>query len=93
MTRKENIGIYSVGFDDLRPAGVLADDLRPAGVLAKVLRVAPLHEKGAQVFLSIESRIEFKKPKSSVKPLKTSFTPYFDNLETALHNRFQERIL
>jgi hypothetical protein len=68
------------------------DNLRPAGVLAKVHRVAPLQEKGAQVFLSIECRIELKKPKSSARPLKTSFMHYFEKLETALHNRFQERM-
>ena len=55
MTKKENIGIYSVGFNDLHPIGVLA----------KVLRVAPLQEQGAQVFLSVECRIELKNPQSA----------------------------
>ncbi len=71
MTKKENVGIYSVGFNDLHPIGVLA----------KVLRVAPLQEQGAQVFLSVECRIELKKPKTQTKPLKASFIPHFDNFE------------
>ncbi|MFZ4772450.1 MAG: endopeptidase La [Chlamydiia bacterium] len=70
MTKKENVAIYSVGFNDVHPVGVLA----------KVLRVAPLQEQGAQVFLSIECRITLKKPKSTTKPLKAQFTPYYDDL-------------
>lgn len=71
MSKKENIGIYTVGFDDLHPVGVLA----------KVLRVAPLQEQGAQVFLSVECRIVLKKPKTQSKPLKASFIPHFDHPE------------
>ncbi|NDE63145.1 MAG: endopeptidase La [Chlamydiae bacterium] len=71
LTKKENIGIYSVGYDDLHPVGVLA----------KVLRVAPIQEQGAQVFLSVECRITLKKPKSQSKPLKVQFEPFFDQPE------------
>jgi len=87
MTKKENVEVYSVGFKDIHPIGVLA----------KVLRVAPMHdigydaghdigqksgkEKSAQVFLSIECRITLKAPKNDSEPLKAAFTPYFDDVD------------
>lgn len=52
LTKKEDVNIYKIGFDDLYPVGVLA----------RILRIIPMEQGGAQVVLNMEKRISIKKP-------------------------------
>lgn len=52
LTKKEDVNIYKIGFDDLYSVGVLA----------RILRIIPMEQGGAQVVLNMEKRISIAKP-------------------------------
>lgn len=52
LTKKEDVNVYKVGFNDLYKVGVLA----------RILRIIPMEQGGAQVVLNMEKRIAIKKP-------------------------------
>ncbi len=68
LTKKEDMNITKVGFDDLYSVGVLA----------RILRIIPMEQGGAQVVLSMEKRISIKKPAKTGKFLKTSVEVFED---------------
>jgi ATP-dependent Lon protease len=52
LTKREDVNIYKIGFDDLYSVGVLA----------RILRIIPMEQGGAQVVLNMEKRVSIKKP-------------------------------
>ncbi|MBS0627147.1 MAG: LON peptidase substrate-binding domain-containing protein, partial [Verrucomicrobia bacterium] len=68
LTKKEDVNIYKVGFEDLYPVGILA----------RILRIIPMEQGGAQVVLNMESRISIKKPNKKGKFLKASIKVFED---------------
>lgn len=60
LTKKEDVNIYKVGFDDLYEVGVLA----------RILRIIPIEQGGAQVVLNMEKRISIRKPIRDAKYLR-----------------------
>lgn len=60
LTKKEDVNIYKVSFDDLYSVGVLA----------RILRIIPIEQGGAQVVLNMEKRISIKKPLKAGKVLR-----------------------
>jgi ATP-dependent Lon protease len=60
LTKREDVNIYKVSFDDLYSVGVLA----------RILRIIPIEQGGAQVVLNMEKRISIKKPLKSGKVLR-----------------------
>lgn len=68
LTKKEDVNIYKVGFDDLYSVGVLA----------RILRIIPMEQGGAQVVLNMERRISIKKPSKNGKFLKASMKVFED---------------
>ncbi len=58
LTKKEDVDVYKVGFEDLYKVGVLA----------RILRIIPMEQGGAQVVLNMEKRISIKKPVKSKYP-------------------------
>lgn len=67
LTKKEDVNIYKVGFEDLYSVGVLA----------RILRIIPMEQGGAQVVLNMEHRISIKKP-SKGKFLKGTIKAFDD---------------
>lgn len=68
LTKKEEVNIYKVGYDDLYQVGVLA----------RILRIIPMEQGGAQVVLNMERRISIKKHAKSSKFLKAEVTYHED---------------
>ncbi|MBS0620254.1 MAG: endopeptidase La [Verrucomicrobia bacterium] len=68
LTRKEDVNVYKVSFDDLYDVGVLA----------RILRIIPMEQGGAQVVLNMEKRISIRKPLKSSKTLKAQVTYHED---------------
>lgn len=68
LTKKEKANIYSVGFSQLYPVGILA----------KILRIIPLDGGGAQVILNMEERLEVVQPIKN-KYLKAKVSYHIDN--------------
>ncbi len=68
LTKKEDVNIYKIGFDDLYPVGVLA----------RVLRIIPMEQGGAQVVLNMEKRISVVKPLRAGKNLKAQVSYHDD---------------
>ncbi|MGC1878275.1 MAG: endopeptidase La [Rhabdochlamydiaceae bacterium] len=60
LTKREEVNVYKVGFEDLYDVGVLA----------RILRIIPMEQGGAQVVLNMEKRISILKPVKSGKHLK-----------------------
>ncbi len=60
LTKREDVNVYKVGFDDLYEVGVLA----------RILRIIPMEQGGAQVVLNMEKRISIVKPLKSGKHLR-----------------------
>jgi ATP-dependent Lon protease len=60
LTKKEDVNVYKVGFDDLYKVGVMA----------RILRIIPMEQGGAQVILNMERRISIVKPVKSSKYLR-----------------------
>ncbi len=60
LTKREEVNVYKVGFEDLYDVGVLA----------RILRIIPMEQGGAQVVLNMEKRICILKPVKSGKHLK-----------------------
>ncbi|MCB1116023.1 MAG: LON peptidase substrate-binding domain-containing protein, partial [Chlamydiia bacterium] len=52
LTKKEEVNIYEMGFEDLCDVGVMAT----------ILRIVPLEQGGAQVVLNMEKRIKIEEP-------------------------------
>lgn len=55
LTKKEDVNVYEIGFDDLCKVGVLA----------RILRIIPMEQGGAQVVLNMEKRVSMTKPLKS----------------------------
>ena len=70
LTKKEDINVYKVGFDDLYQVGVLA----------RILRIIPMEQGGAQVILNMEKRISIKRPVKAGKHLKAEVEYHEDEL-------------
>lgn len=68
LTRKEEVNVYEVGFDDLYTVGVLA----------RVLRIIPMEQGGAQVVLNMEKRISIKKSLKAGKHLRAQIEYHED---------------
>lgn len=68
LTKREDVNIYKVGFDDLYQVGVLA----------RILRIIPIEQGGAQVVLNMEKRISIKKPVKGGKYLRANVKYYED---------------
>jgi ATP-dependent Lon protease len=68
LTKKEEVNVYKVGFDDFYEVGVLA----------RVLRIIPMEQGGAQVVLNMEKRISIKKPLKAGKYLKAQIEVHED---------------
>src|SRR5579872_4408183 len=51
LTKREDINVYKVGFEDIYDVGVLA----------RILRIIPMEQGGAQVVLNMEKRISIEK--------------------------------
>src|SRR5439155_481014 len=51
LTKREDVNIYKIGFDDLYSVRVLA----------RILRIIPMEQGGAQVVLNMEKRISIRK--------------------------------
>ncbi len=66
LTKKEEVNIYEISFEDFYKTGVSA----------RILRIIPMEQGGAQVILSMEKRISIKKPskESTARPLKAKMT-------------------
>ncbi len=66
LTKKEDVNVYKVGFDDLYEVGVLA----------RILRIIPMEQGGAQVVLNMEKRISIHKPLKSanISRLRSTIT-------------------
>jgi len=60
LTKKEDVNLYKVHFEDLYPVGVLA----------RILRIIPIEQGGAQVVLSMEKRISVRKPMKTGKHMR-----------------------
>lgn len=68
LTKKEDVNVYKVGFDDLFKVGVLA----------RILRIIPMEQGGAQVVLNMEKRISVVKPIKSSKYLRAEVSYHED---------------
>ena len=68
LTKREEINVYKVGFDDLYDVGVLA----------RILRIIPMEQGGAQVVLNMEKRISIRKPSKTGKYLKAQIEYHED---------------
>jgi ATP-dependent Lon protease len=68
LTKREDINVYKVGFEDLYEVGVLA----------RILRIIPMEQGGAQVVLNMEKRISIRKPLKSGKHLKVQIDYHED---------------
>ncbi len=68
LTKREEVNVYKVGFDDLYDVGVLA----------RILRIIPMEQGGAQVVLNMEKRISIVKPLKSGKHLKAQIEYHED---------------
>src|SRR5690348_14268058 len=68
LTKKEEVNVYKVGYEDLYEVGVLA----------RILRIIPMEQGGAQVVLNMEKRIIMKKPAKAGKYLKAQITYHED---------------
>jgi ATP-dependent Lon protease len=71
LSKKEDINVYKVGFEDLYDVGVLA----------RILRIIPMEQGGAQVVLNMERRISIKKQLKSGKHLRAQIN-YHDDIIT-----------
>ena len=72
LTKKEEVNIYKIGFDDLHTVGVLA----------RILRIIPIEQGGAQVVLNMEKRISVRKPIKGGKYLRAAIEYHEDQLGT-----------
>ncbi|MFI5333966.1 MAG: endopeptidase La [Chlamydiales bacterium] len=68
LTKKEEVNIYKIGFEDLHPVGVLA----------RILRIIPMEQGGAQVVLNMEKRISIKSPIQGGKYLRAQINYHED---------------
>ncbi len=68
LTKREDVNIYKVSYDDMYSVGVLA----------RILRIIPMEQGGAQVVLNMEKRISIVKPLKSGKTLKAQISAYDD---------------
>ncbi|MBS0605058.1 MAG: endopeptidase La [Verrucomicrobia bacterium] len=71
LTKKEEINVYKVGFEDLYEVGVLA----------RILRIIPMEQGGAQVVLNMEKRISIRKQLKAGKHLKVQ-VDYHEDVAT-----------
>jgi ATP-dependent Lon protease len=70
LTKREEVNVYKVGFEDLYEVGVLA----------RILRIIPMEQGGAQVVLNMEKRISLKKPLKAGKYLKAQVEYHEDTV-------------
>ncbi len=68
LTKREEVDIYKVGYDDIYKTGVLA----------RILRIIPMEQGGAQVILNMEQRIEIRKQVKNAPCLKASVSYHTD---------------
>lgn len=71
LSKKEDINVYKVGFEDLYEVGVLA----------RILRIIPMEQGGAQVVLNMEKRISIRKTIKSGKYLR-AYVDYHEDKVT-----------
>ena len=69
LTKKEDVNVYKVGFEDLFKVGVLA----------RILRIIPMEQGGAQVVLSMEKRISISEGIKTGKYLRAKVTYHEDD--------------
>lgn len=68
LTKKEDVNIYKISFEDLYSVGVLA----------RILRIIPMEQGGAQIVLNMEKRISIRKPLKGAKVLRAQVTYHED---------------
>ncbi len=68
LTKKEDVNIYKIDYDDLYNVGVLA----------RILRIIPMEQGGAQVVLNMEKRISIQKPLRGGKHLRAQIKYHED---------------